>query len=183
MKDRWSEAQSFRELCELGARFVEGRIDSFPGWGARELDAESVPLADTLARLNRAGFLTCASQPGAAPARGTDGVVTARRPFVTGFARLEAAADLAPLARKEGLFVVSWASDEAGGDRLPVGLRGKEPYLWAGHAAGREELRLFSDSLSPAGLAELERCRWVWAVDLEWKESERLWKQVLRALE
>src|SRR5205809_465326 len=61
--DHWKRAASFAELCELGARFVESRVRSFPGWGAPLLDAESIPLIPRLARLNRAGLLTLASQP------------------------------------------------------------------------------------------------------------------------
>jgi hypothetical protein len=30
----WREAASFAELRALGARFVAGELDFFPGWGA-----------------------------------------------------------------------------------------------------------------------------------------------------
>jgi hypothetical protein len=65
----WRRARDYVDLCECAARFAEGRLTSFPGWGAPGLDAESQPLAALLAGLCRAGFLTTASQPGTAIAR------------------------------------------------------------------------------------------------------------------
>jgi hypothetical protein len=95
---RWRAARSLEELCELGARFVEGRLGCFPGWGAEALDVESDELSATLARLNRSGLLTLCSQPGRIdPARALE-----QRAFVGGFATSAAVARLARLARGSG---------------------------------------------------------------------------------
>jgi hypothetical protein len=60
----WQESETFEGLCELNARFMEGKIRFIPGWFGEGLDAESEPIAPYLAAFDRAGFLTVASQPG-----------------------------------------------------------------------------------------------------------------------
>lgn len=77
----WNRARNYAELCECAARFVEGRLQHFPGWGAKLLDEESALLEPVLARLCRAGWLTTASQPG----RERDPAGYEQRAFVAGF--------------------------------------------------------------------------------------------------
>ena len=77
--DPWLTAQSYAELCALGARFLEGDLDAFPGWGAADTDEETDAIEDLLAAWCRAGFLTVASQPGEPDEPGHDGRLE-RRP-------------------------------------------------------------------------------------------------------
>lgn len=163
----WGRAETFRDLCELGARFLEGDLDSFPGWGAADVDEETDDdFADLLADCCRAGFLTVASQPGAADAPGHDGQVERRRAFVTGFAdagRVEA------LGALPGLTLTVDHCPE-----LVLGLRGEEPFLVLGPDPRASELELFEDHLSAAGMASLARQSWVVLHDPEWGRTDRL---------
>ena len=76
----WQKIETFAGLCELNARFMEGKIRFTPGWFGEGLDAESEPIAPYLAAFNRAGFLTVVSQPG------LDEGYSKQRAVVEGFA-------------------------------------------------------------------------------------------------
>lgn len=59
----WSDARSLADLGVLVARWLEGGIEEWPGYGGRP-DEETVPLVPSLAAACRAGFVTLNSQPG-----------------------------------------------------------------------------------------------------------------------
>lgn len=62
---RWRKASSFTDVTELTARWLEGRIGSFPeNIPNTGPDEETRPLIPALAALCRAGYLTTNSQPG-----------------------------------------------------------------------------------------------------------------------
>jgi hypothetical protein len=62
----WAAAQTLNDLCELTAQWLEGCIDSQPCYYGRvDVDEDIAPgITDTLAALNRAGFLTSNSEGG-----------------------------------------------------------------------------------------------------------------------
>ncbi|WP_157881130.1 DUF6919 domain-containing protein [Streptomyces griseoruber] len=62
---RWRSAHTVADLGELMALWLEGELRSWPGYmpGCGP-DEETTHLIPSLAALNRAGFLTIASQPG-----------------------------------------------------------------------------------------------------------------------
>jgi hypothetical protein len=172
--DVWRRAESFEALCELGARFVEGALEHFPGWGAPELDAESDALVPQLARANRGGLLTTASQPGRPFAPGHDGRAWGQRAFVCGFVRPATHARLVEAAAHAGLWCLgngsggSGATDSAHAESIPVGLADGVPYLFAGHEAHEDELELFADAVGADALRSLAAARFVWLVDPVW---------------
>ena len=178
----WRSARTFEELCALGARFVSGTLPVFPGWGAAALDLESDPLASDLAALNRAGFLTVASQPGRAAAADRDGVLVAQRAFACGFANGKTAAGLGRAANASGLCATVFPPGGGGGRREPVSLRAGEPRVFAGHCAIEEELSCFEDFLGSAGLTALSRAWWVSVHDPVWGRGPDLWDALRRAL-
>ncbi len=161
--DPWRRAETFAELCDLGARFVHGELASFPGWGAAELDDESDALVPELELANRAGFLTVASQPGRPFQPGHDGRAWAQRGFVAGFASPAAERALAAAARERSLWWFTGPSEAA-----PAALADGTPYLFVGHDARAEELELFADALDPRALAALAGCAFGWFVDPVW---------------
>jgi hypothetical protein len=64
-RDAWKSARTITDLGRLTARWLEGDLGDQPGC----LDgpsAETLPLIPVLAVLNRAGYVTTASQPGIA---------------------------------------------------------------------------------------------------------------------
>ncbi|MET9484781.1 hypothetical protein [Streptomyces sp. NPDC006638] len=104
---RWRKAGSFTDITELTARWLEGKIGSFPenlpNCGP---DEETRPLIPALTTLCRAGYLTTTSQPG------LDEVVGGRhwqqRAAVTGVVRDGALhRRLMKAARGAGLLVAS----------------------------------------------------------------------------
>lgn len=171
----WKNAQSFAELCELGARFVEGRLDSFPGWGACALDEESLPLAARLARFNRAGLLTLASQPGRTPdAQGYE-----QRAFASGFCLAHEAGRWHRL-RALGLAARCFRAGERGRAAVAVSRQAGAARVLAGHDARALELELFAGRIGPAAARELEECAYWSAWDPRWGREEALWSAIER---
>lgn len=169
-RSSWQRARSLADLCELGARFVEGRESSFPGWGAPRLDAESEPLVPALAALNRAGYLTLASQPGTLA--GVDGCE--QRAFASGFC---SAAGARALRRLEARCFRRGARGRAG---VAVSRRGGRARVFAGHNAFESELELFAGAVGARALAELERGVY-WSIwDPVWGREEWLWRKLAR---
>lgn len=165
-RDAWRAATRYEDLCRLGAAFLGGELDHFPGWGAADTDEETDALEDLLVACCAAGFLTVASQTAGPEVPGADGRPERRRAFVTGFVR---GLDLGPLA-DAGLLVASELDED-----LPLGLRGDDVFLALGPGAREAELALFAEDLSPAAQAELAAARWVCVADPEWGRAEHLW--------
>lgn len=62
---RWESARTLGDLGELMALWLEGKLGSRPGYGARfGPDEETAALVPVLAACCRAGFVTEQSQPG-----------------------------------------------------------------------------------------------------------------------
>ncbi|MGW2892288.1 DUF6919 domain-containing protein [Streptomyces griseoruber] len=82
---RWRSAHTVADLGELMALWLEGELRSWPGYmpGCGP-DEETTHLIPSLAALNRAGFLTIASQPGET-GTGHDGLWYEQRAAVEGF--------------------------------------------------------------------------------------------------
>ena len=167
-KRAWRRARSFDELCELGARFSAGELDSFPGWGASALDTESDSISKHLVQLNQAGFLTLASQPGR----------RSQRAFVCGFARAPLARALVLGARRAGLGAMRQTARGRGGPAVAVTLQDGEPRVFTGHAARTEELALFQTWVGTKALRELARADYVSLHDPVWRRQQRLWKVI-----
>jgi hypothetical protein len=176
----WLEARTFEELCELGARFVEGDIAFFPGWMAPDLDEESDAIAPRLARLCRAGMLTLASQPGRAEHAAFDGMRCVQRAFVGAFASPAIADALAGAADASAVAIFVHARRGNATAGAPVALRGGIPYLYAGHDAFDDEIECFEDHLCPQGLAALRSSVYVSAYDPTWGREAALWDELER---
>jgi hypothetical protein len=178
----WIAAQSFDDLCRLGARFCRGEIAAFPGWMASALDDESVALAPALARLCEAGFLTLASQPGRAAHASHDGAPCVQRAFVTAFARPGTAERLVRELASSEIRVAAFAHGDRDRESAPVSTRGGVAYAFTGHNAFASELVCFEDRVSIAALRELESARYVCAHDPAWGRDDLLWRELERAV-
>jgi isopentenyl diphosphate isomerase/L-lactate dehydrogenase-like FMN-dependent dehydrogenase len=123
-----------------------------------------------LAALNRAGFLTLASQPGTAA--GVDGCE--QRAFASGFCR---AADARALRALGARCFTRGAAGRAG---VAVSRRAGRARVLAGHNAFEDELELFRPALGGRALAELERSAY-WSIwDPVWGREEWLWRRLAR---
>jgi len=179
----WVSARTLDDLCRLGAGFVDGLLAFFPGWAASSLDRESEAIAAHLAALNRAGFLTVASQPGSPPRASHDGALHEQRAFVCGFATQRVARSLASYDGSDARIVVAtFRRGSRGGARLAVSRRGSAAHAFAGYCAFEEELECFAPCVSTEALRALERSTYVSALDLEWGREARLWSELARVL-
>jgi hypothetical protein len=174
-RERWRRARTFDELCRLAAEFIEGRLDFFPGWGAATLDPESDGIAAHLARFQRAGFLTVASQPGRSHAAGDGGGACLQRAFVCGFADGRAARALSRARVDANLSIRMFRRGDASLERVPVTLVGGTPRVLAGYPAFEEELVCFEDHVSRDALQALASSTYVSAIDLAWGRDDVLW--------
>jgi hypothetical protein len=171
-KRAWRSAQSFEDLCELGARFSAGELDSFPGWGASSLDTESDSISKELVSMNQAGFLTLASQPGR----------PSQRAFVCGFARAKLARALVGAAREAGLGLMRQTPRGRGGPAVAVTVENGEPRVFTGHAARTLELELFQTWIGPSAMRELARLDYVSLHDPIWGRQRKLWAVIQTTL-
>jgi len=187
----WRAAATYAELCELGARFLEGELCAFPGWMATDIDEETDALVPTLARANRGGFLTVASQPGHAEHEPRPGARYRNRAFVAGFASAAALRRIQTVPAPDlWLRVNEPANAEAqdtgrtdvaaSGDAI-VGEFNGAAHLALGPRAGSDELALFAEHLGPAGLDALAPCAFVTWIDPAWEARPRLWEALERA--
>lgn len=92
-RHRWRSAQSLTDLGELMALWLEGGLESRPGYAPGPPDRETTPLIPVLAACNRAGFLTDNSQPAVDPG------YPSLRAWVVGFAHASVADELCELFR------------------------------------------------------------------------------------
>jgi len=101
---RWYAARDRHDLGRLTAQWLEGAIASQPGyqpgWGP---DPETTELVPVLARANRAGYRTDASQPGRADTTGYDGALWDQRAAVEGWIDRDRVSGLVTTAESAGL--------------------------------------------------------------------------------
>ena len=176
----WDEAETFADVGELVARWLTGEIPAQPGYDGGP-DEETAELIPTLARVNRAGYVTNSSQPGY-DGPSFDGGRAQQRAAVEGLAvdygnvaRLRMAAEAA------GLLVVvrtppRWRSkfDSC----IPVS-RWARDGEWRIHTRfgvnlSRREVVWLYDHIEAAHTA-MARAWQVTIVDPEWGRNDRLW--------
>ncbi|RSD26433.1 DUF6919 domain-containing protein [Amycolatopsis eburnea] len=185
---RWLAAETLLDLGRVTADWLEDTVGSQPGYQpGYGPDPETEPLIVTLARVNRAGFLTAASQPGMNPCTGYDGATWSQRAAVEGFLEEHRAAALADRARDHGLTVVlhppaalvrrhrrplePWT---------PVTLR--EGLVMTGFGGFRTARDLRSSVVGYGGLcsrtavAAVTHAAQLTIVDLDYRDSSRLWE-------
>jgi hypothetical protein len=139
---KWAAAQSLPELAELTAQWLEGRIDSQPGYyGPVDVDEADAPgLTAALIACNRAGYLTNGSQAGCLDEVTETGRWT-QLAAVTGFAPYRQAQRLAGLVVADGRFRIEHGPMEAGGNGVTVTWRDGHPYTRFGGRLSRRTMR------------------------------------------
>lgn len=177
----WREAETFAELCELNARFIEGEIDFSPTYGG-DLEAESKPLIPYLAALNRAGLLTTCSQPG------VDYGHSKQRAFVDGLAQKDTALRVERLSMISDLYVMTAEPGRFHGCRMPITIDDFRPHSWGGDASLDEENGIFTDVLAfqeycnDRAMHQLSQASEVCVIDLCWGRVGYLWTQLANEL-
>ncbi len=171
----WTAARSFEDLCELTARFVEGRLPYSPAYGAETVDEETGPLIPYLAALNRAGFMTTNSQPG------EESPEWKQRAFVDGYALEHVAKRIARVSLHTDLHIVVVPPGFEAGFHTPVIVRDFMPHGWAGFSH-RGDIESFADECGSLAIQELRTAWSVSVIDLKWGRTDHLWSNLAREL-
>jgi hypothetical protein len=177
----WQSARTLADLGQLTARWLQGDLATVPGYCGPPA-YETLGLVSALAGLNRAGYVTCSSQPGTA-GRGY-GSWWEQRAAVEGLASAELAAQITAAARRAGLLVV--ARDPARLPRWRVRHDGEvavtrcdgEPCTWFGAHVPRRDLRdgwVGYGVCHPAAVAAVCGAWQVTVADPQWGRPGLLW--------
>lgn len=183
----WSDVRGIDELGAAMAGWLEGRIDSRPGY-ARGFgpDDETAHLVPVLARLNRRGFVTTCSQPGlSGPA--FDGRRWEQRAAVQGWIsnRNPLLRTVVRTARAAGLIVSAHGRETRVGP--PRGLLATrwdgEPHTGFGGRPGRLQLDAELSGVGRRARRELARHGVLLAViDPVWHRDSALWAALDEAI-
>lgn len=174
---RWQAAANLDQLGGLMALWLEGHIDSWPGYQpGYGPDEETHELIPALAAVNRAGYVTTQSQPGAREV-GADGAFWLQRAAVEGFiSDQDLLRRLADAAETAGLEVVLHRLPGASGQgAIPVTTRDGEIYTAFGGTLSTRDLRLIWRGYGRQALDALHAAAQVTLVDRHWGPSTRLW--------
>ncbi|REF00331.1 DUF6919 domain-containing protein [Thermomonospora umbrina] len=173
----WASAQSLTDLAELTARWLAGELEQTPGYlGPPNL--ETAEIAPTLIRINRAGFLTTASQPGAdeVNARGH----WRQRAAVEIVASPGEHADLLLTeARRAGLQVVVFegAPRRVTQTEVPVTTRDGGGVTSFGVGLSRRDVATYLvDGCSKAATRDVVTGWQITIIDPEWGPTDTLWR-------
>jgi hypothetical protein len=169
---------TLRELGELVAEWLEGRMASAPFYGGPP-DSETATIAPVLARLNRSGFVTDFSQP----AESDD--EWAQRAAVCGYCEHDVAERLASLSVRGELVVVSQPAGYDAPYQLPITRTRNYTFtiLCGDHAPSADD----DDSWPWPGLhpqmREVLLATWyVSACDPVWGRPDVLWQALAAAI-
>lgn len=184
-RKRWAGARTLADLGGLMAGWLEGDVALWPGYqpGASP-DEETSELIPLLARANRAGFVTDASQPGL-DEPGFDGRRWEQRAAVSGLIGDEQL--LFALARvAEALqltILVRTSSEKSRRPGVTATKADGESCTWFGDGLSRRELRHMWQGVSGAALDEVTAAWQVTLVDPQYGRNDRLWTALEAALD
>ena len=174
--DAWMSANTLAELGELTARWLEGSLRVH----ARDIpNGETTELIPALARFNRAGFKTEASQPGEDIDDGW-----AQRAFVFGFCDEQTAETIAAACMPTDLICVFCWPGTKSYLHIPVTLHDDgKAHTWAGMSLGAEDINgMWGDLYSASAVDALVGAYQVSVIDPIWGRNDLLWATVDRAL-
>lgn len=186
----WESARTLDDLGQLTARWLEGTLPFVPGYAGAP-DPETLPLTGVLAGLNRAGYVTCASQPADACC-GYDGAWWEQRAAVEGFTGPRTAERIVRAAGAAGLITVAYAPADLPrwrigyGRAVPVTRRNGQVLTRFGAHLSRRHLR---DGWTGYGMCHRDAVNAVcgaWqltVIDPRWDRPDLLWRVLTGTLE
>lgn len=182
-RTRWQAAHTLHDLGQLTAAWLEGTIQSRPGYQPRYgPDDETLPHVQVLATANHGGYLTHGSQPGLL-ATDANGTHWAQRAAVDGFVSDPVVLRrLIDTAEKAGLeVIVNDLLDEQGyGPGAVVTLMDGESHTTFGRAIGVRDLKVMWRGF-PQALDIAARALQVTLADPDFGPSTRLWDVLTEA--
>lgn len=174
----WKGGKTINDLGELGAQWLEGKIEYQPGYAGRP-DEETTPLVAFLAPINRAGVYTTGSQPGIPVADGSG-----QRAWVEGYCAKPIATKIAAALLETDLVVIATPPGAASDMQLCITIDDGKEFTWAsGPMEYRHTIATYSDDLGPLALAELLTAWQLCIIDPVWGRNDLLWARLLEAVQ
>ena len=180
-RKQWAGARTLLDLGHLTAAWLEGTIQSQPGYQPRYgPDDETLPFVQVLATANRAGYLTGFSQPGLLDLGTYGGQRAAVEGVIADTALLNRLVDA---ACDRGLEVVLNDLRDA---QIPYGpgmvatVQDGEPYTRVGRALSIQDLDVLWHGF-PVARDIVAAARQVTLVDPDFGPSTRLWEVLAEA--
>lgn len=167
----WREATNLRELGELMAQWVEGKITYQPAYFARGPADETSGLVDVLAAVNRAGLFTTFSQPGL-PFDGESG----QRASIDGFGTSDTISRLQRLTLGTDLILIAFAPGCPSGGQVPVTVMGGGECTWLGLPLDAADIDdYYLRDLSGRGINAIRDAWQINLIDPVWGRDDLLW--------
>lgn len=170
MANIWNTAQSFKDLCEFSAQWLEGKFENSLTYIGGP-DPETEPLIPFLAKINRAGFYTTFSQPADGP---TD-FGSAQRATLHGHTNEELARRLYALGLEKDLLVLAYPPGYDSDVQIPITVDGFQPFTWHGMTDGQSEREDYRNQLTKEAYFSLLTSWQVVLIDTVWGRKEYLW--------
>ena len=82
-KEMWENAKDFKQLQNAMVEYLEGRCPNNP-WMVDKIDDETIPILNSLVKINRYGFVTIQGQPGVNKTQDS-GSMVCQRAYMDGF--------------------------------------------------------------------------------------------------
>ena len=82
-KEMWETAKDFKDLQNAMVEYLEGRCPNNP-WMVDKIDDETIPILNSLVKINRYGFVTIQGQPGVNTTQ-ESGSMVCQRAYMDGF--------------------------------------------------------------------------------------------------
>lgn len=174
---QWASARTLEDLANNTADWLEGRVRYQPGYFGLSAAPETKPLIEHLARYNRHGLMTCDSQPATGP-----GGIWAQRAWVQGFCTHDTADKISRAVDPTDLIAIWTAPGSSGSTRIPVTLKDREPYTWAGPMPDASINDYYAYDC-PGAIHALHDAWQVAVIDSQWGRNTLLWDLLAEALE
>jgi hypothetical protein len=184
-RKQWEAACSLSDLGRLTATWLEGAIQSHPGYPPRHGpdDDETLPYVQVLATANRGGYLTTANRPGLVHTD-ADGTAWSQRAAVEGFISdhvvLRRLIDTAETAGLEIILNDLQDAQDGYGPGAVVTLRDGEPHTVFGRALDIRDLDVMWHGF-PQALDIVAGALQVTLADPAFGPSTRLWDVLTEA--
>lgn len=177
-EDAWRSSTTLEEACELTARWLEGSLSYVPGYKAPQSAGEPDAMGKALASINRLGFLTDDSQPGADVSGGSG-----QRAFVTGRCTEQAAAVISARLVETELVVLVFPPGEGGSGQICVSLEGSREFTWLGSSGGPSFAHeTYTDWINETLAKSLAECWELQIFDPVWGRNTKLVPELHQAL-
>jgi hypothetical protein len=179
-REPWARARTLRELGELMALWLEGKIRYQPGYLAADADDETSELVPVLARINRAGLMTDFSQPG----EKLDESGWQQRAALGGYCSEELKDRIKAKLLDSDLVVLTYAPGAVFDYvDLCITAQGDRENTWIGGRLDDKNIdHHYTEDVHPEGVAALHDAWQISVVDAVWGRNDYLWPRLVAAV-